>query len=173
MNVQATSKSERERYGKHAVRIVCSKVVAPETDTMARVQKAMPFEAKIATAAPDNGYGRTVYVLCGSEDQKRKAELAVEGKQGTAERIDALRRWVALHSHIYYNLGQTVVPDEAWDRKAEKLARVQDVHDSGTWKNDAFRGFTGDTGYHLPVTSEIRDQAQKLVEKNNEDSGSS
>ncbi len=168
MTVQPISKSERNRYGDHAVRIVCDTVIAPSNDTMAQLQKTMPFEAKIATAAPDNGYGRVAYVLCKSATQKRRAHLAIEGSGGVAELIDRLRQWVALHSHIYYDLGQTVASDESWDRKALQLAHLQHVHgyDAGTWKNEAFEGFTGDTGYHLPVTDEVRDQAQKLIKDN-------
>ena len=171
MTVQPTSKSERDRYGDCAVRVVCDTVIAPSNNTMAQLQKAMPFEAKIATAAPDGGYGRVAYVLCESASQKRRAHLAIEGASGVAELIDRLRRWVALHSHIYYDLGQTVASDEGWDRKALQLAHLQHVHgyDAGTWKNEAFEGFTGDTGYHLPVTDEIRDQAQKLIKDNEPD----
>lgn len=171
MTIQPISKSERNRYGDYAVRVVCDTVIAPETDTMARLQAAMPFEAKIATAAPDNGYGRTAYVLCESETQKRKAHLAIEGPGGIANLIDSLRRWVALHSHIYYNHGKTVASDEGWDRKARKLAHLQATHgyDSGTWHNEDFAAFTGDTGFHLPVTDEIEEEAKRLIEK--QDSG--
>jgi hypothetical protein len=171
MTIQPTSRSERNRYGDHAVRVVCDTVIAPSNDTMAQLQEAMPFEAKIETSAPDNGYGRVAYVLCESASQKRRAHLAIEGTSGVAELIDQLRRWVALHSYIYYDLGQTVASDEGWDRKALQLAHLQHVHgyDAGTWHNEAFEGFTGDTGYHLPVTDEIRDQAQKLIKDNEPD----
>lgn len=166
MNVQPTSKSERNRHGDHAVRVVCNSVVDSGTDAMRRLQKALPFEAKIAAAAPDNGYGRAAYVLCESATEKRRAHLAIEGPNGVAKLIDSLRWWVALHSHIYYNLGESVVSDDGWDRKALQLAHLQHVHghDAGTWKNEVFEGFTGDTGYHLPVTSEIEEKAQDLIE---------
>lgn len=171
MTVQPISKSERNRYGDHAARVICDTVIAPSNDTMAQLQKAMPFEAKITTAAPDNGYGRVAYVLCGSASRNRQAHLAVEGSGGVAELIDRLRRWVALHSHIYYDLGQTVASDEGWDRKALQLAHLQHVHgySAGTWKNETFEGFTGDTGYHLPVTEEIEEKAEQLIKK--QDSG--
>jgi len=171
MTIQPILKSERNRYGDHAVRVVCDSVIDSDNETMRQLQEAMPFEAKIATAAPDNGYGRVAYVLCKSASQKRKAHLAVEGESGVAELIDQLRRWVALHSHIYYDLGQTVASDEGWDRKALQLAHLQATHgyDAGTWKNEDFAAFTGDTGYHLPVTDEIRDQAQKLIKDNESD----
>jgi hypothetical protein len=171
MIIQPISKSERNRYGDHAVRVVCDNVIDSDNETMRQLQEAMPFEAKISTAAPENGYGRTAYVLCKSATQKRKAHLAVEGPGGVAELIDQLRRWVALHSHIYYDLGQTVASDEGWDRKALQLAHLQATHgyDSGTWKNEDFAAFTGDTGYHLPVTDKLEEEARHLIEK--QDSG--
>lgn len=67
--------------------------------------------------------------------------------------------------HPIFYFKKSVASDESWDRKALQLAHLQHIHgyDAGTWKNEAFEGFTGDTGYHLPVTDEIRDQAQKLI----------
>jgi len=166
MNVQCPNKHEQEEYGEHVVRVVCDKAIAPTTDTMRRLQETMPFRAKIAEGAPDNGYGRVAYVLCESEDRKRQAELAIEGDRGIANLIDSKRQWVALHSHIYYNLGKNVVSDQAWDRKARELARLQHTHgfDAGTWHNETFEEFTGNTGYHLPVTESIREEAQELFE---------
>lgn len=171
MRIQPTSKSERSRYGDHVVRVVCGTVIAPTTDTMGRLQNRIPFRVQIATAAPDNGYGRTAYLLCNSPDQKRKAEIAIEGEDGIQRLIDNLRWFVALHSHIYYDLGEAVVSDEAWDRKARKLGNLQATHSphAGSWFNEEFDGFTGDTGYHLPTTPALEEQAERLIEKQDRD----
>jgi hypothetical protein len=103
---------------------------------------------------------------------------------GGTERCQVAYEYVFLASHrqvyisnetsmyhpIFY-FKKSVASDESWDRKALQLAHLQHIHgyDAGTWKNEAFEGFTGDTGYHLPVTDEIRDQAQKLI--NDDESG--
>jgi len=165
MTIQPISKSEINRFEDFAVRVVCDKVIAPATDTMARLQSKIPFEAKIATSTgEDEGYGRVAYVLCESKERKRQAQLALGGVE---ELIDMYRRWVALHSYIYYELAKTVASDETWDRKARQLARLQDVHGAGagSWQNKAFEGFTGDTGFHLPVTEEIREKAKEMVDE--------
>jgi len=165
--IQPTSKSERKRRGEFAVRVVSAEEpFAPAFDTMAKLQSELPFTGKIATPTDENGYGQVAYVLCESESEKRRAELAIEGKGGIADLIDNLRKWVTVHSYVYYELGKTVVPDESWDRKAYALARVQHTHgyDAGTWKSEVFEGFTGDTGMHLPKTEEIKRQAQELAE---------
>lgn len=166
MIVQYTSKSERDRYGEFAVRVVSTDApFAPVTETMAELQSALPFRGEIATPTDENGYGQTAYVLCESETQKRRAEIAIAGQSGIADLIDGLRKWVTVHSYVYYELGETVVPDEAWDRKAYALARVQKIHghEAGTWHNGVFEGFTGDTGMHLPKTDKIRQQAETLL----------
>lgn len=162
MTVQPTSRFEINQFGDFAVRVVCGKMIAPATDTMERLQSK--FEAEVAFASED-GHGRVAYVLCGSMKQKRQAQLAVAGESGIEELIDNYRRWVALHSYIYYGLGTTVVSDDTWDRKARKLARLQRTHGLGTWQSEAFEGFTGDTGFHLPVTDEIRKEAESLAEE--------
>lgn len=165
-SVQPTSKSERDRYGEHVIRVVSSQAFAPAFDTMGKLQSELPFTGKITTSTGDNGHGQVAYVLCGSETQKRSAELAIEGESGIADLIDNLREWVTVHSYVYYQLGKTVVPDESWDRKAYALARVQHTHgyDAGTWENDTFEGFTGDTGMHLPKTDQIKKEAKKLCD---------
>jgi len=167
MKIQPSSKSEIDQYGDHVVRVVCDKVIAPMTDTMRRLQQAMPFHAKIKTAAPDNGYGQVAYVFCESETEKQKAHLAIEGEQGIANLIDQLRFWLSVRAYSYYELGKTIVPDSSWDRKANELVRLQCIHgaDAGTWHNETFEDFRGDTGYHLSVTDSIREDAQELLEE--------
>ena len=170
-SVQPTSKSERKRYGEFATRVVADKTFAPSNDTMHLLEDLVPHGEDISLSTEEGeGYGRVAYVLCSSNTQKRRTELAIEGKHGIADLIDNLRKWVALHSFAYYSLGTPVVSDEAWDRKAQKLARVQHTHgyDAGSWQNKAFEAFTGDTGYHLPFTDEIRQKAIELIDESDD-----
>ncbi len=169
-SIQPTSKSERERYGEFATRVVAHKAFAPSNDTMGLLEDLVPHGGDISLSTED-GYGRVAYVHCKSNTEKRRTELAIEGKSGISNLIDNLRRWVSLHSFLYYQRNDPIVSDEAWDRKARKLARVQHTHgyDAGSWQNEAFEGFTGDTGYHLPFTEEIQQEAIGLVEENETD----
>lgn len=172
--IQPTSKSERSRFGEFCVRVVASEPFAPSNDTMRFLEDLVPHESKISLSTEEGeGYGQVAYVQCESNTEKRRTELAVEGTDGIADLIDGLRWWVALHSFAYYEINQSIVSDEAWDRKARKLARVQHTHgyDAGTWRNQAFEGFTGDTGFHLPFTDEIRQKAIGLVKEGQSDDG--
>lgn len=164
-SIRPTNKHERSEYGEFVARVVSKQTFGPAFDTMAQLQSQIPFEAKIATSG-DGGYGRVAYVLCESEDKKRQVELAVEGESGIADLIDTYRKWLTVHSYIYYELDTNVASDEVWDRKARQLARLQHTHgyDTGTWHNDTFEGFTGDTGFHLPYTDEIKQEAKELVD---------
>ena len=170
-SIQPTSKSERERYGEFVVRVVAQNVFAPSNDTMDLLEDLVPHGGDISLSTKDGeGYGRVAYVHCESNTQKRRTELAIEGKGGIADLIDNLRKWVALHSFLYYKKNEPAISDEAWDRKARKLARVQHTHgyDAGSWQNEAFEDFTGDTGYHLPFTDEIRQKAIELIEESDD-----
>ena len=165
-SIQPTSKNERERYGEFATRVVSDKAFARSNDTRSKLEDLVPHSGDI-TLSTEDGYGRVAYVRCKSNTQKRRTELSIEGKRGIADLIDNLRRWISLHSFLYYKKSEPVVSDEAWDRKARKLARVQHTHgyDAGSWQNEAFEGFTGNTGYHLPFTDEIRQKAIELVKE--------
>jgi len=166
--IQPTSKSERDRFGEFCVRVVAKEPFSSSNDTMDFLQDLVPHNGDISLSTEEGeGYGQVAYVHCESNTQKRRTELAFEGKSGIADLIDGLRWWICLHSFAYYQLNEPIVSDEAWDRKARKLARVQHTHgyDAGTWKNEAFEGFTGDTGYHLPFPDEIRQKAIGLVKE--------
>lgn len=164
-SIQPTSKSERDRFGEFAVRVVAQKAFARSNDTRSKLEDLVPHGGGI-TLSTEDGYGRVAYIHCKSNTEKRRTELAVEGKDGISNLIDNLRRWISLHSFLYYQKNEPVVSDEAWDRKARKLARVQHTHgyDAGSWQNEAFEDFTGDTGFHLPFTDEIRQKATELIE---------
>lgn len=72
------------------------------------------------------------------------------------ELIHRRRRQVLVHSILYYRLDSSLVDDATFDRWAHELADLQHEHPDASegvaYMRDAFRGFTGDSGYHLPLT---------------------
>lgn len=71
------------------------------------------------------------------------------------ELIHRRRRQVLVHSIIYYRFNTTVIDDATFDLWARELAQLQKDHPDVSAKVDyhreAFEGFDGETGYHLPL----------------------
>lgn len=93
-------------------------------------------------------------------------------KQTTAEKILQRRRQVLIHSIIYYRLDASYVPDAIYDRWAHELVELQKFHpevsESIPYHLDAFRDFTGDTGFDLPLHDMVAIQtAMKLLQMQN------
>jgi hypothetical protein len=88
------------------------------------------------------------------------------------ERIHHLRRVVLAHSVLYYSMGDSVATDYQFDNWAKELAKLQidnpEASESVHYHREAFRGFTGETGYDLPLTDEgaIR-AAERMKGKDN------
>lgn len=88
-----------------------------------------------------------------------------------AELIHRRRRQVMVHSALYYRLNASYLDDAVFDRWAHQLADLQhqnpEASESVAYMVDAFRGFTGDTGFHLPLhdMATLR-VAQHLVRRN-------
>ncbi len=72
-----------------------------------------------------------------------------------AELIHRRRRQIMVHSVLYYRLNAAYLDDATFDRWAQELAHLQSSHpevsERVTYMVDAFRNFTGETGYHLPL----------------------
>lgn len=72
-----------------------------------------------------------------------------------AELIHRRRRQVLVHSILYYALDASTVSDATFDAWAHELADLQAKHpeisEGVAYMRDAFRGYTGDTGHHLPL----------------------
>ena len=166
--IQAPSPSERKRFGGNVVRVVSDITFAPTTDAEQELRSRLPGDFEIRTSG--EGYGVGAYVVCESPEEEREAGLSVVGEQGVTDLIDGLRRFLAVHSYIYYQLGKTVCSDATWDMKARMLAKLQQVFgvDAGTWESEAFEGFAGDTGYHLPRTEEVKEAAESVLEQDDD-----
>ena len=63
-----------------------------------------------------------------------------------------LQRWILVHSIIYYELNDSVVPDTMFDNNANQLAEMQerypdDAANTNLWY--IFSSFDGSTGFDL------------------------
>jgi hypothetical protein len=161
MKTQPLTKSEISEHGENAVRVVCEKLICPANNVIEDV-KNKAGTADVVTADRE-GYGDVAYVLCDTVASKRMTELAIDGPKRLEDRINSYRKLLAATSYLYYEDGETPIPDTVWDEKARKLVRMQEVHPGlGTWENEAFEDFTGATGMHLPKTEEVIQKAEEM-----------
>ena len=76
-----------------------------------------------------------------------------EVNQTIKERIRNLRAKMLVHSYIYYELNDSIVSDDTWQKWANELAEIQNNNPSECkidfydWE---FVGWDGTTGHHLP-----------------------
>lgn len=71
------------------------------------------------------------------------------------ELIHRRRRQVLVHSILYYSYSVNLIPDSQFDSWAQELARLQrefpEHSEAVEYQLEAFRDFTGETGFHLPL----------------------
>lgn len=91
-----------------------------------------------------------------------KAKTVVEGRpvnydDPVAAKIQQRRYQILVHSLLYYELDINLVPDSQWAAWAKELAELQAAHPDTSSRvifAEAFKGFDGSTGYHLPYRDE-------------------
>ena len=75
--------------------------------------------------------------------------------EGIQELIHRRRRQILVHSILYYHYNTNILPDATFDLWAQELAKVQQDHPEDSeaveYHLEAYRGFTGETGFHLPL----------------------
>lgn len=91
-----------------------------------------------------------------------------EGKDlKIAEKIQQRRLQLIVHSCLYYELNQSVVPDVVWDTWARELVRLQKEYPAiakEVMYAKEFEGFDGSTGFDLPIRDEwVMLKAKKLL----------
>lgn len=167
--IQSPTLHERKEFGGNVVRVVSDTMFAPSTNAEERLKSLLPGDFEISVE--EEGYGSVAKIVCENPEEEKKVGLAIAGEQEVAELIDNIRWFVAVHSCIYYDHGDKVCPDTIWDKKAKELADLQEAFgaEAGTWKNKAFEDFSGDTGYHLPRTKEVKEAAMSAIEKYNQE----
>lgn len=71
------------------------------------------------------------------------------------ERIRRLRRFLVVHSRIYYCLNDNLVSDHMFDAAGKELAELQEKYGYvyHLW-DEEFKDWTGGTGFHLPLQDE-------------------
>ena len=82
--------------------------------------------------------------------------------------IQRRRLQVLVHSCLYYKLATSLVSDSQWQQWANELVELQKQYPSICKRVDyheAFEGFDGTTGFHLPFGNmEILNKAYQLIE---------
>lgn len=75
-----------------------------------------------------------------------------------------LRSGMLIHSYIYYSLDSNLITDHQFDERAAELADLQQqLFMQVGWYDDAFAGWTGATGYHLPADDWVINKAAYLM----------
>ena len=83
-------------------------------------------------------------------------------------RIVYLRKALAIHSYIYYTLGESIIDDDRWDALAYELVKLQkDIWQVGYYDR-IFHDFDGSTGMHLPKDEWIINKANSLLKTHKE-----
>ncbi len=91
-----------------------------------------------------------------------KAKTVVEERPVTyddaiAEKIQRRRYQILVHSLLYYELDMNLVSDSQWAEWGKELATLQTTYPdiaSRVIFAEAFKGFDGSTGFHLPYNDE-------------------
>ena len=75
-----------------------------------------------------------------------------------------------VHSCIYYTLNDSIVDDHTFDRWAIQLRKLQDRHGTEIgYYDEEFEGWTGDTGFHLPIRDPlVVAKAQRILKLHEE-----
>ncbi len=87
--------------------------------------------------------------------------------QSAKARINQLRRSIHVHSVMYYQLNESTIPDHTYDAWSRELALLQKAFPQlkeGGYRPDLFADWTGETGFHLPVTPQMECLANQLLE---------
>ena len=95
--------------------------------------------------------------------------LTQAGVEANGVRSLILRRrlQILVHSCIYYELNDNIIPDSTWSAWAEELAKLQKQYPKIAERVDyakEFKDFDGSTGFHLPTRNpEIMAKARYLL----------
>jgi len=82
------------------------------------------------------------------------------------EKIKQRRSQMLVHSYIYYQLNQSVVTDDTWQRWANELVKLQKSRRGPVkinWYDEAFADWDGSTGCHLPKDFWVHSIATRLL----------
>lgn len=82
-----------------------------------------------------------------------------------AERVRQRRTQMLVHSFLYYEMNETIVSDDTWQRWADELVQLQAQHPAPIgFYDEEFADWDGATGMHLPQDGYVRAAALKLLD---------
>ena len=93
------------------------------------------------------------------------------------EKIKQRRTQMLVHSCIYYELNDNIVPDSVWQKWADELRDLQNEHPlccNIEHYDEDFARWDGSTGHHLPLKDQwVLDRANLLLNAHQKGFGSS
>lgn len=99
------------------------------------------------------------------------AETPINYTDPIAAKIQQRRYQMLVHSLLYYACDINLISDHQWQAWAQDLVRLQDENPdiaSRVIFAEAFKGFDGSTGYHLPYGDEqVVNIAYRLLNRKN------
>ena len=101
--------------------------------------------------------------------------LTQAGVEADEVRSLILRRrlQILVHSCIYYELNDNIIPDSTWSAWAEELVKLQKQYPKIAERVDyakEFKDFDGSTGFNLPTRNpEVMSKARYLLKLHKED----
>lgn len=81
------------------------------------------------------------------------------------KRIKFLRIFLSVHSYLYYHVGESIISDNEWDKKAKELVDLQKQYgyNLSMRYDEEFKDFDGSTGMHLPKNEYIIFKSLQLL----------
>lgn len=77
-----------------------------------------------------------------------------------------LRAQMLIHSFIYYEMDDCIISDDEWQKRANRLAKVQSKYGTTIgFYDEQFAEWDGTTGHHLTYDDWVRGKANELLRK--------
>jgi NAD-dependent DNA ligase len=82
------------------------------------------------------------------------------------QEIKLLRAQMLVHSFIYYEQDDSIISDDDWQKRANRLAKLQSKYGTKIgFYDDQFAEWDGTTGHHLKFDDWVRGKALELLRK--------
>jgi hypothetical protein len=79
----------------------------------------------------------------------------------STDRVKYLRRYLLVHSYLYYVKDDSIISDDEWTKHALELIELQKSYTS-RYEAKQFKDFTTPSGYHFKYSMYIRSAANYL-----------
>lgn len=99
-----------------------------------------------------------------NHQRKVKKTILQEKADTVRNEIIRRRRQMLVHSCIYYVLNDNLIDDHIWQAWADQLTQLHRKYgEQVNFYDEAFKGWDGSTGFHLPFDPSIVNVAKRLL----------